>query len=227
MSAASGPPASPPSAVAELAVEVQRRLESFYALPPQAPVAAFLLTPEQVAHLPGDGSRTLVDESGDELSLGVVLERQVSAGLESEDPRRGLRGSNLGHFCTLVEEVSHFVCLSFCAQAERSVTRLELELQAEVDKYLHLVFLLSLQNEGAVSPGLKELLFHSYRLRGGLSAEQAERYRAATGLAYRYCRYLEAEYLRPARLHDLRREARRFYRLGQGGKLERISAAGA
>lgn len=219
--------AYPPPAVAGVAVDVQRRLESFYALPAQAPVADFLIAPERAAHLPGQGSRTLVDESGGELSLGVVLEAQVSERLQAEDPRQGLSGSNLGHFCTLVEEVSHFVCLSFCAGASRSVTQLELELQAEVDKYFNLVFLLSLQNEGAVSPGLKELLFRSYRLRGGLSAEQAQRYRAASGLAYRYCRYLEAEYLRPARLHELRREARRFYRLGQGGKLERISSTRA
>lgn len=221
------PGAYPPSALADVAVEVQRRLESFYALPAQAPVADFLIAPEQVAHLPGEGSRTLVDETGGELALGVVLESQVSERLQAEDPRRGLTGSNVGHFCTLVEEVSHFVCLSFCAQASRSVTQLELELQAEVDKYFNLLFLLSLQNEGAVSPGLKALLFRSYRLRGGLSDEQAQRYRAASGLAYRYCRFLEAEYLRPARLHELRREARRFYRLGQGGKLERISSARA
>jgi len=221
------PEAYPPPAVAGVAVEVQRRLESFYALPAQAPVADFLIAPDRAAHLPGEGSRTLVDESGGELSLGVVLEAQVSERLQAEDPRQGLSGSNLGQFCTLVEEVSHFVCLSFCAGASRSVTQLELELQAEVDKYFNLVFLLSLQNEGAVSPGLKELLFRSYRLRGGLSAEQARRYHAASGLAYRYCRFLEAEYLRPARLHELRREARRFYRLGQGGKLERISATRA
>ncbi len=219
-------PAYPP-AVAEAAVEVQRRLESFYALPPQAPVTEFLIAPEQAGHLPGQGSRTLVDEADGELSLGVVLERQVADRLTAEDPRRGLRGSNLAPFCTLVEEVSHFVCLAFCAQAARSVTQLELELQAEVDKYLQLVLLLSLQNEGAVAPGLQELLFRSYRLRGGLSAEQAERYRAASGLAYRYCRFLEAAYLRPARLPELRREGRRFYRLGQGGKLERISSARA
>ncbi len=216
-----------PPAVAEAAVELQRRLESFYALPPQAPVAEFLIAPEQAGHLPGQGSRTLVDEAGDELSLGVVLERQVADHLSAEDPRRSLSPTNLGSYCTLVEEVSHFVCLAFCAQAARSVTQLELELQAEVDKYLQLVFLLSLQNEGAVAPGLKELLFRSWRLRGGLSPEQAERYRAASGLAYRYCGFLEAAYLRPARLAELRREARRFYRLGQGGKLERISSARA
>ena len=73
------------------------------------------------------------------------------------------------------------------AQRRARVTELELELQGEVDKYLTAVFLLSLQNEGAVSPRLRALLFRHYRLREGLSPERAERYRTASGLADRYC----------------------------------------
>jgi len=42
-------------------------------------------------------------------------------------------------------------------------------------------------------------------------------------LIYRYCGWLEARFLRRARLPDLAREARRFYRLGQREKLEKIA----
>ena len=45
----------------------------------------------------------------------------------------------------------------------------------------------------------------------------------ASALAYRYCSFLESAYLRRARLADLAREARRFYRKGQREKLERIA----
>jgi hypothetical protein len=164
-----------------------------------------------------------VTQQGDQVALGVVLERGLSALLAGADPRVRLDHANLGAFCTLTEEVSHFVYLHFCARASRSVTQLELELQAEVDKYLSAVFLLCLQNEGAFSPRLRDLLFRRYRLAASLSAEQAERYRAASGLAYRYCSYLESRYLRRSLLADLAREARRFYRLGQRDKLERIA----
>jgi hypothetical protein len=119
--------------------------------------------------------------------------------------------------------VSHFVYLLFCARRSRSITQLELELQGEVDKYLGATFLLALQNEGAVSSRLRALLFGSYRLAQSLTPERAERYRAASQLAYRYCGYLESRFLRRARLADLAREARRFYRLGQREKLERIA----
>jgi hypothetical protein len=209
---------------AELLVEVQRRLETLYALEPQAPVTDFLVADEDAASLPGGGSRTLVRHDGDDIALGVVLEAAVRAHLARRDPRVQLDQSNLGPFCTLAEEVSHFVYLLFCARSERSVTQLELELQGEVDKYLTAVFLLSRQNDGAVSTRLRDLLFRHYRLAQGLTAEQADRYRAASALAYRYCGWLEERFLRrPAGLADLAREARRFYRLGQREKLERIS----
>ena len=106
---------------------------------------------------------------------------------------------------------------------DKPVTLLELELQAEVDKYLCAAFLLSLQNEGAVSSRLKDLLFREYRIADGVDGERAERYRAASHLAYRYCGYLERDFLRRARLADLARESRRFYRLGQREKLEKIA----
>jgi hypothetical protein len=204
-------------------VDVQRRLETLYALEPQAPVTDFLLSEQAATAYPGDGSRTLITQDGDVVSLGVVLEADVGAHLDALDPRQTLDGRNLGSFCTAAEEVSHFVYLLFCARSARTVTQLELELQAEVDKYLCAVFLLSLQNDGAVAARLKDLLFRQYRLAAGVTGERAERYRAASRLAYRYCGSLEARFLKPSRLGDLAREARRFYRLGQREKLEKIA----
>jgi hypothetical protein len=206
-----------------LLLDVQRRLESLYALDPEAPVTEFLIRPADAVHLPGGGSRTLLAQDGDEVSLGVVLEDSVGETLSRRDPRVRLDAQNLSPFCVLTEEVSHFLYLLFCARRSRSVTELELELQGEVDKYLTSAFFLSLQNEGAISARLRESLFRNYRLAGGLSPERAERYRAASALADRYCGYLEARFLRPARLSDLARESRRFYRLGQREKLEKIA----
>ena len=208
---------------ASLLLHVQRRLETLYAIDHQAPVTDFLIPEDAAAELPGDGSRTLLTQAGDEVSLGVVLDDSVGERLSRADPRVQLDGENLSAFCTLTEEVSHFVYLLFCARSSRTVTQLELELQGEVDKYLSTVFLLSAQNEGAVSGRLREALFRNYRLVEALSPEQVERYHAASDLAFRYCGYLESRFLRPSRLADLAREARRFYRLGQREKLERIA----
>jgi hypothetical protein len=206
-----------------VAVEVQRRLEALYALEPHAPVTEFLIAADAAAPLPGDGSRTLVEQEGDEVRLGVVLDARVASEIGGRDPRVRLDGGNLDALCALTEEVSHFLYLLFCARAGRSVTQLELELQGEVDKYLTAAALLSLQNEGALATGLRAALFRRYRLRDGVGPERAERYREASRLAFAWCGYLEAAFLRRSRLHDLRREARRFYRLGQREKLLRIA----
>ena len=209
--------------LADLMLEVQRRLEGLYALEPNSPVSEFLIPEGEASRYPGDGSRTLVSQDGESVSLGVVLEPSVREALANRDPRKHLDRENLGPFCTLAEEVSHFLYLLYCARAARSVTELELELQGELDKYLSSVFLLTLQNEGAVSARLRELLFRNYRLQDGLPAERAERYRAANELAWRYSGHLEACYLRGRHFSDLVREARRFYRLGQREKLEKIA----
>lgn len=218
-------PGAAGAAIAGLLVDVQRRLEGLYALEHQAPVSEFLIPTEDAADYPGGGSRTLVTQKGDDVSLGVVLEDSVRARLAASDPRVHLDGSNLDPFCVAAEEVSHFVYLFFCARAARQVTQLELELQGEVDKYLSAVFLISLQNEGAVSPLLRELMFRRYHLAAHVTDDEGrQRYHRASDLAYRYCGYLESRFLRTSRLHDLAREARRFYRLGQRDKLERIAA---
>jgi hypothetical protein len=207
----------------ELLVDLQRRLEALYAVEPQAPVTDFVIPHEEAGVYPGDGSRTLVREEGDSVSVGVVFDEATALSLSACDPRVRLDAGNLGPFATLTEEVSHFVYVMFCAAAERSVTQLELELQAEVDKYLAAVAYLSLQNEGALAPGLREALFRRYRLVDGLPSERAERYHAASRLADRYCGWLEASFLRTGLGADLEREARRFYRLGQRDKLARIA----
>ena len=206
----------------DLLVDLQRRLEELYAVEPQALVTDFVIPHEEAGDYPGRGSRTLVKEDGNSISLGVVFDEATALRLHERDPRVRLDAGNLGPFATVTEEVSHFVYVMFCAAAERSVTQLELELQAEVDKYLTAVAYLSQQNEGTVVPGLRAALFRHYSLIDGLTPERAERYHAASRLADRYCGWLEARFLRTDRSADLAREARRFYRLGQREKLARI-----
>jgi hypothetical protein len=208
---------------AGLLLDVQRRLESLYALDPEAPVTDFVIPEEEAAAYPGGGSRTLVKDDGGAVSVGVILDGGVCSDLARSDPRVKLSVANLGSFCILTEEVSHFLYLLFCARRDRRVSQLELELQAEVDKYLAAVLFLSLQNEGAVSSSLRHYLFRRWRLAGGVSAERAERYRTASALAERYCAHLEARFLKRGRLTELARETRRFYRLAQREKLETIA----
>lgn len=215
----------------QLLNDLQGMLQRTYALDGEHRVSDFLTTnpalAESLGLAPDSASgqeRVLVSQGEESVDLAVYLHAGVLERLGDADPLERLHDGNVADFWTVLEGVSHFVYLAWNAGQSKPVTLLELELQAEVDKYLTALFFLSLQNEGAVSARLRHLLFRRYRLAEGLSAESAERYHEASRLANRYCGWLETRYLRSRRLPDLAREARRFWRLGQREKLETIAA---
>jgi hypothetical protein len=208
-----------------LLVDVQRRLESLYALEPEAPVTDFLLSAQDAQAYPGGGSRTLIAQDGDCVSLGVVLDPGVGARLAELDPRVQLDGRNLDSFCTAAEEVSHFVYLLFCARTARTVTELELELQAEVDKF---VSCLLCDARTVDAPGeLRARLYGRVQFAHDLDHDERARYHTANGEARRYAEGLERRFLRPQRMGDMLDELRRFYRLSLEAKLGHIASRAA
>ena len=210
--------------LSHVALMAQAQLEALYALEHQGPITDYFVAPDEVRHLPGTGSRTLLHEDGEGVSLAVVFASEIAATLDRSDPREGLDTDNLDAFCTVIEEVSHFLFLAFCVRAERGVTQLELELQGEVDKYLTTRLTFPSQGRSSLARRLRGVLFRDYRLQSDLTAEQSERYSAASSLADRYCGHLEESYICEGRLNELERDQRRFYRLGQKQKLDRIAS---
>src|SRR5205823_13957481 len=116
--------------------------------------------------------------------------------------------------------VSHFIYAALCARAERPVTQLELELQAEVDKYVTCL----LQTDFASSSALRRRLFVDCAYEPDLDRDEHERYRAANDNAARYAAWLEAEYVVPRKIPEMLGELRRFYREALAAKLAIITA---
>jgi hypothetical protein len=110
-----------------------------------------------------------------------------------------------------------------CARAERPVSQLELELQAEVDKYV--TCLLATEPGAEVSAALRRRLFGDVAYEPDLDHEERDRYRAANDNAQRYAAYLEQAFVVPRRIPEMLAELRRFYRLGLAGKLGSIARA--
>jgi len=119
--------------------------------------------------------------------------------------------------------VSHFVFLAWRARADRPVSALELELQAEIDKYVTCV--LSCGDELARSPVLRRRLFEDFELHDDLCNEERQRYRVANANAHRYSASLEQRFVRAGRLADMLTELRWFYRLSLDDKIDFIRAA--
>jgi hypothetical protein len=193
-----------------LAGRIQRGLETLYRLEPGADVDAF------VTHA-GDGEREalLVRESEDGLELLLRIPRLGERTVDVE-------GAGLDPLCQIIEGVSHFVYLADRASHGREATQLELELQAEVDKYVILAS--SLEGfDGRASRRLRERLYEGVAYVHAADTELGERYRMANGCARRFTARLERDYIVPARYAELQGELRRFFHMGQGEKIRSIS----
>jgi len=194
-------------------------------------VAAFLL--DRAGHRAAAGEprapeALLVREEGGELSLGLWLDEEVRRTVGQADPdrRRPLLTSRalLGALACAAEGVSHFVYLCTRAAADRPVSLLELEVQAEVDKFALLLLHLWRRGLRRLSPSLRRRLFERVRYRAHLGPEELSRYREANRLAAGYARWLEVRFVRNGDADGLLRELRRTYRRGGREKLGYLGA---
>jgi hypothetical protein len=164
------------------------------------------------------------DQEG-ELSLGLYLDDRTLETLKRHDPGRGLHEHNFFDFCLAVEGVSHFIYVARCAAADRPVTALELELQAEVDKF---VSCLLCDAKAVDDPGeLRARLYDRVQFAHDLDHDERARYHTANGEARRYVEGLERRFLRSKRMGDMLDELRRFYRLSLEAKLGHIALRAA
>jgi hypothetical protein len=141
--------------------------------------------------------------------------------LDASNPLGALTDGNLADYCTALEGVSHFVYTTWRLTSDAPVSLLELETQAEVDKYAATVFLLGQQQGGGYPAHVHARLFDKISFDARLKPEQYDRYRTAHRCAAQYCRRLERRFVQrgEARIEALLRELRKFYRLGSAAKL--------
>jgi hypothetical protein len=169
--------------------------------------------------------KLIIEQGKGELAMALYLDGAVLARLEADDPRQQLCARNLMDFCLALEGVSHFNYVAWNAALDKQVTLLELEMQAEIDKYVSARVLLGQQEGGDIGGRLLERLFDGPVFDDALDAEELRRYQDATHLASRYCRSLESRY--PAGLPGpaMLRELRAFFRWCQPAKMSHIRTA--
>ncbi len=167
--------------------------------------------------------KLLYKEDNDGLSLSLYLHRDVVEKMQQDNPVKNLHEGNLEDFCLALEGVSHFLYLSWNASFDRCVTILEMELQAEIDKFVMLALCLERQNR-QVAPGkLRRILFETTSFHRELDDQELRRYRDASYFAEKYCWRLESDYLLKQERTRFLKELRQFYRLTQMDKLNRIN----
>ena len=151
----------------------------------------------------GDRESLLLRESEGELEMALVVPRAAN-------DRDG--------WLQLAEGVSHFVYVANRARQELPSTQLELELQAEVDKFVLLILEQVPYDRGAAFE-VHSRLYERIRYLHEPGTELGDRYRTANNLAARFVRRL-LSYGHVATHAALRR----FYRAGQAEKIRLVAA---
>ncbi|MBK7071702.1 MAG: hypothetical protein IPH44_05295 [Myxococcales bacterium] len=205
---------------------LQGGLEQLYRVATGLPVEAFLIDDAARATLGlarAPREQLVVVECDDGIDVGLFVDRAVLANLAAYDPGSGLDDRNLPAFLYALEGVSHFVYAAVCAQGARAVSALELELQAEVDKYV--TCLLAGDAAPGASAAWRARLYEQHSYEPDLDADERDRYRVANDNARRYAASLERRFVARRAIVDMFAELRRFYRLPLAGKLDVIGRA--
>jgi hypothetical protein len=173
----------------------------------------------------------LVRESEEGLELALFLDATVVLAAQDTDAQhrrpRLVRRRVLQPVACAAEGVSHFIYVATRAAAGRPISLLELEVQAEVDKFVLLLLHLWRRGLRRTSRALRRRLFERVRYHAHLGAAELERYRLANRLAGGYARWLEMRFVEGADVDGLLREVRATYRRGGADKIGYLEARGA
>ena len=166
----------------------------------------------------------LVASQADSVGVSLYLDPALLERLENADPMVRLNERNVADYWTALEGVSHFLYFAWNAGHDKSVTLLELELQAEIDKYIASYLLLRQQYPERFPVELLHILFERTRIDSRLAKGREHLYRAATRHAEKFCRRLSTS-LRDSNTaleNGVLAELRRFYRLTDARKVAHI-----
>lgn len=175
------------------------------------------------AHAGPTDEALIVAADADAVGVSLYLDRALLERLQRADPMQALHAGNVADYWTALEGVSHFVYFAWNAGHDKPVSLLELELQAEIDKYVASYWLLRRQFPERFPAELMRLLFERTRIDPQIAGERERIYREASHYAERFCRRLERS-LRGRSEREVLAELRRFYRLTDARKLAHIRA---
>jgi hypothetical protein len=195
---------------------IQDHLESIYRLAQAPDIRAFLVSEDDVRTVLGPDRRraeewVLVREEGDGVDIGVYIDNAHLDDLACAATPAQALDESFRAFCVATEGVSHFLLLVDRARRSESVTMLELEAQAEVDKYVS-----ARLHCPTRAREWRARLFRDASLAPDLSVEERERYREAGRLAAGFCETLDD--LRT--VEALLSEVRSFWREPAAKRLE-------
>lgn len=209
---------------------VQEHLEAIYDVRCEHRAQEFLVSPEVAKALGSSGhapEELLVRQDGEELEIALYLAPEHLARLRrfQHAPGEHVVDRALDSYVHVAEGVSHFMYLARSASLGRKVSLLELEVQAEIDKFASCA--LSCWRRGAhFAEHLASRLFERVGYRANLAAHERWRYVEANRLSHGFCRGL-LRHVAARRMDRFLSDLRYAYRLGAEAKLRHLAGAGS
>lgn len=209
--------------------KLQGELEAIYAIELQHRVHDFVIDDPQLASLLDNSpnarelpEKLLIHQDGENIDIALYLDSALIKRLEKNDPTEQLHDENIHDFWMALEGISHFLYFTWNVEYERQVSLLELELQAEVDKFILAALLIEKQFDGYIPQGLHYHLFQNTAFDGRLTQQELTRYRDANYFAGKFCMHIKNRFLKHRNFGPLMNELRRFYRLNHHNKIQAI-----
>jgi hypothetical protein len=192
----------------QVVANIVRALEKYYRASAEDP------RPYLDTHDDPNAREVLMVRQGDEeIEISLVLPKHlVHASWET---------MTLDERCQIVEGASHFLMVCDRAKTERTTTQLELELQAEVDKWL--IISRGGRLDVEADAHLRDALFDATFLHAA-NTDEGHRYRLANNLAARFVHKLSRAYVWTGRQAEMRDELLKFFRMTQEEKLRTVAA---
>lgn len=211
--------------------KLQQRLERIYEVQAGLNVHDFLVTDDEYVSymdeehdLRASPEKLLLHQTDTDLHVSLYIQQDVIDLLEQDDPMAGLNEDNVNAFLIALEGVSHFIYLAWNASHNREISLFELELQAEVDKYILTMILLANQQDMLIPDKLLNRLFLQHTYASDMDSEELARYERANYYAYHYCKALHHNCITNNRVSFFK-DLRRFYRLTSHHKINHIATS--
>jgi len=200
---------------------IQEHLEAIYGTRCSLKVSDFLVGDDAARSLDGARESVFVREQDDALELKVFVNPKTLSALEHVALPDA---ATAPAFFEALEGVSHFLYLCRSAELERQVSMLELEAQAEVDKFASAALLRWKEGFGAAK-ALHAKLFDHVQFSPQWGEDERWRYEEANRLARAYCKGL-LDTIAQRRMDALLSELRSSYRMGAEAKLAYLTRGG-
>ena len=208
-------------------VSLQHSLQSHYDIEPPYCISEFVCHSAQIetgsSSCKGTTPEMLVyREDGTNLDISLFLNPSLLIGIDNHTCRAQWSGEIFDNGCIVLEGVSHFLYMVFNAHHDRQVSLLDLEIQAEIDKFIFAALDTDYRDS---TEDLLDRLFCQISYRKELSPALKERYQRANDLAYKYCQWLSGRFVLSSGDRELSAELAKFYRLNGTARQQHINTA--